>query len=94
MSAAAPESLAACMDKLFELVFTRTLPDINEQVKGNFKTPLQIIVFLQSLVDVVLNSTELAQDDDANKHFWKHLHRYSLYRRPCACMPVACARCA
>jgi hypothetical protein len=72
MSSQPPDKcLAYQMDKLFELVFIHTMPDVNEKVKKNFKTPFQIMHYLQSLVSVVLDSQ---QPSPAGAHFREHLH--------------------
>lgn len=61
-------------DRLFELVFTQTLPGINSTVKASFKTPLQTLHYLEALVSVVLETDE-PKPPDAKLDFWKHLHR-------------------
>ncbi|MGB1606541.1 MAG: hypothetical protein ACPIOQ_78150, partial [Promethearchaeia archaeon] len=60
--AAAPDAgdaaggcLQVCMERLFDLVFAHTLPGVNETVKASFKTPLETLQYLQSLVGVVLD---------------------------------------
>ena len=61
-------------NRLFELVFTQTLPGINSTVKASFKTPLQTLHYLEALVSVVLETDE-PKPPDAKLDFWKHLHR-------------------
>lgn len=68
----AGDDLSAAMDRLYLLVFSHSLPGVNEKVKSNFKTPFQMLHYLQSLVSVVLDSEK---PTDATAHFWKHLHR-------------------
>jgi hypothetical protein len=71
--------LWAAMDKLYELVFSQTQQAVNDKVKSNFKTPFQILHYLQSLVSVVLDSDK---PTNATAHFWKHLHRCAALRMP------------
>ena len=52
---AAGGCLQVCMERLFDLVFAHTLPGVNETVKASFKTPLETLQYLQSLVGVVLD---------------------------------------
>jgi hypothetical protein len=72
VAAPLPATLAGSMDRLFDLVFSSTTTGMNEKVKANFKTPLQTLTYLQSLVGIVLDDEE---PQPASIHFWKHLHR-------------------
>jgi hypothetical protein len=69
-----PRALSVCMDKLFDFVFTTSLPGMNERVKTPFRTPFQTLHYLQSLVSVVLGS-ETPACCPATEKFWEHLHR-------------------
>ena len=69
-----PRELSVRMDKLFDFVFTASLPGMNERVKTPFRTPFQTLHYLQSLVGVVLGSEEPACSP-ATEKCWEHLHR-------------------
>jgi hypothetical protein len=69
-----PRELSVRMDKLFDFVFTSSLPGMNERVKTPFRTPFQTLHYLQSLVGVVLGSEEPACSP-ATEKFWEHLHK-------------------
>ena len=56
--------LSTRMDELFNFVFTSNLPNINDRVKANFKTPFQTLHYLQSLVSVVLGEQAVDDDDE------------------------------
>ena len=71
--------LTARMDALFDLVFTESLPGINERVKASFRTPFRTLHYLQSLVSVVLGADERDDADEpactpATQKFWTHVH--------------------
>lgn len=75
------QGLTARMDELFDLVFNKSLPGINERVKASFRTPFRTLHYLQSLVSVVLGADEPACAPGTEK-FWKHLHRCASPRCP------------
>lgn len=69
-------------DDLHELVFTQTLPGVNDAVKGNFGTPLQTLHYVEALTSAVLEPGDPAcpgsgpEPAAAHLDFWKHLHRF------------------